>query len=1012
MGGYGSYGLAGAHSLFARRAFMLCISFPLHAAAHPRHHPGIRPRPGRKRLLVCLVLLAAVLGMVAYPPTFLFAVRQVLGFEAWRYGFHLSIGEMDGSVTDPIWLYNARLSHNSQAGTSTLIEIDKARTTIAWKHLLWQRDARVWHDLALDGVRGTIDLPMAPAPPPKARPFPLQWLAPAKLPRLLLPSSLTITHATIVIREGSGAVRLNDVDLQASDVEAGHIVIGALSVQEPWMTSIFSNCRGSLLLQDSKLVLANMKLTDSLSIASASADLPELLRGQVQMEFALDAFSGNIRGELSSRAREEHLLFESSGTFANISVAQLAAFFGEDADGSIKEGKFSFHGSPRDLAKATFTTHFTAGNFRWGARRWNSLVAGATYVHHRLTHLDFALRQAHNSLMLKGDMSVPGDWKEWWKTDFSFDVAAKIDNLSELSALLGPSFGDIFGKLTVDGSVRGEGTSFNGQMIASGSHLSFRNAPLDQLQAAIKLEGNEIQVTNAEFAHGDDYVRAHGVVNILGAKRYWGEVKASVADLSLYASFLQPPIAPEAFGGGLVLDWSGDGDATAHSGAFSVRLNRIRPLVTGAGEAWQPIDLNAEATYSPDSIFFSNLVLGNGETTLASRVVATPRSLSLQSLKLLHGKSVWLSGDAQVPLNVWAAWQNPGAASWWNFETPCNLDLKLDRLSIADTLLLSGRPQPFQGELTGSLKTAGTLAKLTAGGHLSIKDAAGAVPAGSLLGAGATLDFKGDQVAVTAAAGKWNGLSWTASGVIGGGDVRSPALDMALELAAAPLALGAGMHATMSLDLHVTGQPATLTLSGSAQLLTLKVDRTASLESLVSPGGTGLQGPFPAPTLPGPPAWLLNMRVAGDAAVDLENTSGRVAPALAISGSLAQPAITGSIAVKGFKIAEGPDQLSIAEGTFFLNPADTASSALALHATGVTGGDPFDGYIYGTLADKHFTWGPDLTATLAGHADLSVNVLPAQPLSLDLGAPAVAPRPAAGIMLGLDPAFSPAPSTP
>jgi hypothetical protein len=161
-----------------------------------------------------------------------------------------------------------------------------------------------------------------------------------------------------------------------------------------------------------------MKLTDSLSITSASADLPELLRGHLLMEFALDAFSGNIQGELRSAAREEHLDFESSGTFSNISVAQLGAFFSQDAEGSIKEGKFTFRGSPRDLARATFTTRFEAGAFRWGARRWNSLVAGATYVHHHLQNLEFQLTQAHNSLMLKGDMDVPENWNQWWRADF------------------------------------------------------------------------------------------------------------------------------------------------------------------------------------------------------------------------------------------------------------------------------------------------------------------------------------------------------------------------------------------------------------------------------------------------------------------------------------------------------------------------------------------------------------------------------------------------------------------
>jgi hypothetical protein len=966
----------------------------LHTVADPHKQSAVRPRRQKRTgLLVFLLTLLAVLGAIVYPPTFRFAVRRALAFEAWRYGFHLTIGTIEGSVTEPIWLYHARLSHDSAAGASTVLEIDKAHTTFAWKHLLWQRDVTVWHDLTLDGVRGDIDLHAGAQPSPKANASPFHLPGSSKPPRLLLPSSLTISHASIVIRQSDGLVRMDDLDLQASDLEAGQLVIGALSVQEPWMTSVFSNCRGSLLLQGSKLVLANMRLTDAFSIASASADLPELLRGRLQMKFALDAFSGNIQGELNSGAHDGRLVFDGSGTFANISVAQLAAFFGQDADGSIKEGKFTFHGSPHNLEKTTVTTYFEAGNFRWGDRRWNSLVAGATYVDHTLRIPDFELRQAHNSLTLKGNMDVPANWKEWWKTDFNFDVAAQIDDLSELSALLGPAFGDTFGKLTVDGSVRGENASFDGQLIVSGSHLSFRKAPLDVLQAAIKLQGNEIQVTNAEFTHGDDFLRGDGVVNILGEKRYWGEVKASVADLSLYASFLQPPIAPEAFSGGLMLDWSGDGTQSAHSGAFTVRLNHIRPLAGDAG-AWQPIDLNAEATYSPESIFFSNLVLGNGETTLASKVEANPRSLALQGLKLTHGKSVWLTGDARVPLNVWAAWQNPGTAPWWNFESPCKLDLDFDRLSVRDTLLLSGRQQPFDGELTGSLKSDGALAKLTAGGHLSIKNAAGAFPVGALKAGNASLDFKGSQLTVTSAAGYWNGLAWTASGAITAPDVRAPSLDLAVKLSAAPLTLGAGMEGSASLDLRATGQRDTLALSGSAQLQTLKINRNASIESLVASRGTGLSEPLPSLALAGPPAWKLDIQVAGNAATDLVNSSGSVAPALEIGGSVAQPAISGRIDVKGFTVTEGSDKISIPDGTFFLNPADPPSAGLILHATGVTGGSSFDGYIYGTLLQKQFTWDPEITAELAGGTPLPS--APALPFSLD---PGVAPQRAGGGLL-------------
>jgi len=990
----------------------------LHTVVDPNQKSVVRPRrPARKGLLILLILLAALIGGTFYPPAFLFAVRQVLAFEAWRYGFHLSIGEMGGSVTDPIWLYHVRFTHNSEAGTSTLLEIDKAHTSFMWRHFIWGRDARVWHDLSLDGVRGTIDLPAEDRAPARSSGSLLHPRASGKTPRLILPASLTLSHASVAIRHSEGSVRLDDIDLEANDLESGHLFIGALSVQEPWMTSVFSNCRGSLLLEDSKLMLANMKLTDSLTIASASADLPELLRGHLEMEFALNAFSGNIQGDLRSGAREEHLVFESSGTFSNISVAQLGAFFGQDADGTINEGKFTFHGSPRELTKATFTTYFKAGDFRWGARQWKTLVAGATYVHHRLTKLDIELRQTHNSLTLSGDMSVPNNWKEWWKTDFSFAVAAQIDDLSELSALLGPAFGDTFGKLRVDGSVRGENASFNGQLIASGSHLSFRKAPLDELQAAIKLQGNEIQVTNAEFTHGDDFLRAHGVVNILGQKRYWGEVKANIADLALYASFLQPPIAPEAFGGGLMLDWSGDGDAAAHSGAFTVRLNRIHPLVSGSdADAWQPIDLTAEATYSPDSIFFSNLVLGNGATTLASRVVATPRALTLQNLKLTHGKATWLTGDAQAPLNVWAAWENPATASWWNFESPCKVDLKFDRFSVRDTLALSGHHQPFDGEVTGTLKTDGTLSKLTANGHLVIKNAGAAMRTGTLTAAGGTLDFKGNQLTISSGAGNWNARPWTVSGSVTASDIRKPAMDLFVKDPWLDLALGPDMRAAAALDLHATGQPEALALSGSAQLVEFAINHKPTIADILAPHGIGLRVSLPIPVLPAPSAWKLDIRAAGSAPIVIArkeaNTSvdrpallpiGTVMPSLLLSGSNGAPILSGSINVQDITLIDDSAKLTIQNGTFFLNPADPAKTSLSLHATGTIGGNAIDGYILGTLADKRTTWAKAATAQLTAPADpSSLATLSAVTISLDLGAPSSQGSQAAGSVLGFD----------
>ena len=49
-----------------------------------------------------------------------------------------------------------------------------------------------------------------------------------------------------------------------------------------------------------------------------------------------------------------------------------------------------------------------------------------------------ALHQGQNALALDGEVTLPEPEKKWWQGDFHCNVAAKIDNLTELSALLLP----------------------------------------------------------------------------------------------------------------------------------------------------------------------------------------------------------------------------------------------------------------------------------------------------------------------------------------------------------------------------------------------------------------------------------------------------------------------------------------------------------------------------------------------------------------------------------------------
>src|SRR5262249_38548395 len=151
-----------------------------------------------------------------------------------------------------------------------------------------------------------------------------------------------------------------------------------------------------------------------------------------------------------------------------------------------------------------------------------------------------------------GELTLPAPNTEWWQSDFAINLSAQIENLTELSALMMPEFKYAAGRMSIDGGVRGHDQQFHGAVIVSGSDVTWRNAPIEDLHAAFRFNGNELQIANLDLINKDDFVRGRGVINILGAKQYWGTLRASISNLATYAAILQKPIIPEPLAGGAV----------------------------------------------------------------------------------------------------------------------------------------------------------------------------------------------------------------------------------------------------------------------------------------------------------------------------------------------------------------------------------------------------------------------------------------------------------------------------
>lgn len=679
--------------------------------------PATKEPVPRRRSLRLRFKLLAVLGLLAavilWPTSFLWMVRQGLCWEAKRQGLALEFGSIDGNIFEPLVFSDIQLETTSPQGVQTTIRIQHAEASFSFRKLLPPGSSGWLRDLKISGVNGDLrvlsDSDSEPVSTKRRAVSDTPWLS------LIAPVNVEAKQVNLRVVLSGDALVINGADFTVSKLAAGTFTAQQLIVDSEVVNREFRNVTGGTAWQDQTLSLTKVKLAPGVVVTNIATDLRAFVHRQVQIEFAADAFGGDLRGELRDSG-EGHLDYEASGTFSGIHLDALARFIGspDPAGGLIDEGKFTFRGSPRSPEKATMSVRFSSHDFRWGQRKCDSFVVGATLLHHRLLIPELELKQAENTLNLKGEMALPGGNVAWWKSEFSFDVAARLNDLNQFSKLLGPHFDGLFGKLNVDGSVRGENEQFSGQLIATGSHLSYRGAPLDSLQAAFKLDGNELQVINFELLHDEDYLRGKGVINILGNRQYAGELKAAIGDLTIYSSLLQPPIAPQPLGGSLNVDWSGDGTEMAHSGAVHAVFKQLRPFGTPAAKDFHPLNADLDGTYSPGNIFLKQCNVSDADTQFSAQVAVAPDSLHLQSIQLKHGKQTWLQGDALLPINVWSAWPHPVVKA----DGPARVKLHAEGLQLRQALLLTGRDLPLDAAIDFDANGEGPLTAIGFTGRL------------------------------------------------------------------------------------------------------------------------------------------------------------------------------------------------------------------------------------------------------------------------------------------------------
>lgn len=861
-----------------------------------------------------LLLFTAVVVVLLQPDCFRFALRQAIGLEAWCHGGEVRIEKLEGSLFEPIVLRDSVWTYEGKNGPVTRLEIQTATAHFSWANLLPRAGGAWFEQLTLENVSGKLRLPL----PDETAAVPGRFHLHVPRPHgrwLAVPAHVEARNVDFIFESDGDYLRVADAAVTLSSVESGTIRIGQLIVKQPWLQRTFRNVTGTTAIQDDTLQIAGLTLEPGVQVVDFSTGLKDFARGQLNFTARLAAFGGELRVEAQTLPKTRPFSIDVAMPFSEIKVAKLASFLGlsDAAGGTIKTGRFIFRGPPQQFAKASAELRIEAANFQWESRQWDSLVLGAKLLGGRIEVPELALAQGQNRLNLSGEMAVPMPGVEWWRAEFSCNIAAKIDNLTDLSALLLPEFKYAAGRAVIDGSIRGRDEQFHGQLIVSGSNLRWRSAPIEELHASVKLNGNEYQLTNISLFNAGDYVRGRGTLNILGDKQYWGEMHASVQDLAKYAALLQKPIVPEPLAGGAFIDWDGEGSAKGHSGKFLARLRKVRSL--GATAALlHPINAEFEASYSRGGLAFSTFSLADDDSSFTARVGVMDKAVSLKNLRLTHRKNLWLEGDAILPLDLWNAWPNTSLATLLDDHTVGKLNLTAYGLSLHETAQLTGMNFPIEGLVSGNVTAEGPLGALRTSGRLTLTKAR--LPLGwsgtALTGVEGAATFTGQTLRVEKFTGQHPTGDFQAGGEIDFANLRDPALQLALTSAQSPVPLFAndendGLNVGTALTLRVAGPLSAATIAGEAQISAAVIrDWTPTMLAVLS--GAPLDELPPTLALRGT-AWE-NWRFDVHAKADkVPLADGAMSADFRLTGTGTQPAVVGQL---GFTASPAADAAGVA----------------------------------------------------------------------------------------------------
>jgi len=671
--------------------------------------------PLKNRLLLpsLLILLVSLLAIWFAPFAVSHSLRLWIWWKARGQKLTVKIDQIDAPFLRPMVVHGFRMTSTPDAAFHIEVSAAQATVNLNLKAILMRMGGRAIRTVSVEGLHAQLRRNYVTGTTLTES----GWATLQKL----LPDSLNLGPFDLRVEDGPTVILLRSVSLSASQIEAGRFSADEVTIASPWFRQTFSQLRGATNWQETRLTLGGLSLTRGLDVQSLTADFSHLGNQRVGLEFDADVFGGKTRGSISNEWRSRHSNWNVVGSATDISLAQTSEALGftDRVGGLVRACKFTFRGNPRNPMRATAWLWTELTGLTWRERAADVIMLGAALYNRQIELQQLYVKQNTNQFTLSGEASFPTNSSDWLRPDFRGDISASIGNLGDFASLFGADPGDFAGEIAIDGTMNARDRKIGGHLAVSGAALKIFKTSIDTLSAKLNLKATEIEVERVELKRQSDFAHAQGTVDTVTDHHYAGTLSAALANIADYAQALPASWRDALREGAITLDWSGNGNANSHSGAFHINGRGIR--VTLPNEL-APFDAQLDGAYSPGNLFFRQLHLANEHASLTGFATVAFKYLQLQALAFdLNGKPT-LRGNFFLPLSLSKIFQGSSLLDALDAEQKLDLDLAVEPTDLAELSAAFTGNAAMSGTFGGRLSIFGGLDALQGWSEMHLRD--------------------------------------------------------------------------------------------------------------------------------------------------------------------------------------------------------------------------------------------------------------------------------------------------